>query len=721
MPAPRPTLRAVRSLARYLVMAPVVVGACLPTATRRLSPQDESDAGTPPAVVVDGGSKDSGDVPVAKPHALLGVDPQHGPFNGGTLTAIRGKGFAKNTRVWFGELEATDGLLVLDAERLQVPSPPADPGRVDVVVQNGDDESTRAKLEGGFTYDAFYLDPTSGPTAGGTVVTIHAESKLFDDSTVVTIDQAPCAIEQIASPTELTCRTPPGTPGAKPVKVTTGDDAPIDVLDAFSYVVSTNGYKGGLSGDKLDGQIDVLVLDDLAGEAVPGATVLAGTDAASALVTQTDSFGTASLASDELGAKATITVAKKCFQPQTFIDVPVQKLTVFLEPELSPACGDQGDIPAGGGVPGKSGSVSGELVWPYDGEVRMNGFGNVPAPNEDDVKRVAYVFRLGTKPTDRFSLPSAVSAITPDTPGTVGYGFYLSTPPGNFTLYALAGLETKDRVFTPYALGLTRGVAVGTNQTNSNVFIQVDLPLDHTLHVNAKGPTPTERGPDRLEAKLAIEVGSEGYVLLPNGLQSSLLPGPGTFDFVGIPPLTGSLTGTRYIATALAATGDAEGTPRSAVGLYATVTDTDPIGICDARQTPCMNAFVEVPTLVSPASSTVWNRTSLELTTEKGGPAPDVTVVDVSSGNNLVTWRIIAPGAPERLVLPDLLAVDPELGLVPGVLAIDVKQLVLPACDESAGTAATPTNCFTSYGALATSMLAKGYRAYAEDVFFASY
>lgn len=712
MPAPRPTLRAVRSLARYLVMAPVVVGACLPTATRRLSPQDESDAGTPPAVIVDGGGRDSGDVPVAKPHALLGVDPQHGPFNGGTLTAIRGKGFAKNTRVWFGDSEATDGLLVLDTERLQVPSPPADPGRVDVVVQNGDDESTRAKLEGGFTYDAFYLDPTSGPTAGGTVVTIHAEAKIFDDSTAVTIDQAPCEIEQIQSPTELTCRTPPGTPGAKPVKVTTGDEAPIDVLDAFSYVVSTNGYKGGLSGDKLDGQIDVLVLDDLAGQAVPGATVLAGTDAASALVTKTDSFGTASIASDELGSKATITVAKKCFQPQTFIDVPVQKLTVFLEPELSPACGDAGDIPAGGGVPGKSGSVSGELVWPYDGEVRQNGFGNVPAPNEDDVKRVAYVFRLGAKPTDRFSLPSAVSAITPDTPGTVGYGFYLSTPPGNFTLYALAGLETKDRVFTPYALGLTRGVAVGTNQTNSNVFIQVDLPLDHTLRVNAKGPQPTERGPDRLEAKLAIEVGSEGYVLLPNGLQSSLLPGSGTFDFVGIPPLTGSLTGTRYVATALAATGDAEGTPRSAVGLYATVTDAEPIGV---------DAFVEVPSLVSPASSTAWNRTSLEIKTEKGGPAPDVTVVDVSSGNNLVTWRVIAPGAPERIELPDLLAVDPELGLVPGVLAIDVKQLVFPACDESAGTASTPTNCFTSYGSLATSMLAKGYRAYAEDVFFASY
>jgi len=648
-------------------------------------------------MIVDGGG-DPVDVPTTKPHSLLSVDPPHGSFSGGTLTALRGTGFTKSTRVWFGKNETPSAdVLVLDAQRLQVTSPPGDAGAADVVVQNGDDESTRATLEGGFTYDDFYLDPASGPTAGGTIVTLHAQDSLFADDTEVEIDQAPCEIDQVLSPTELTCRTPPGTPGTKRVRVTTGKDEPVDVLDAFSYVVSTNGYQGGLSGDPLDGQIDVLVLDDVAGLAVPDATVLAGNDASSALVAHTDSFGTASIASAKLGSAVTITVAKKCFQPQTFVDVPVQKLTVFLEPELSPACGDPGTIPVGGGVPGKGASVSGELVWPYDGEVRTHTFSNVPAPGSDDVKQVAYVFRLGAKPTDRFSLPSAVSAITPQSTGEVGASFYLATTPGNFTLYALAGLETSDRVFTPYAFGLTRGVAVGTNQTNSNVYIQVDLPLDHTLRIDANGPKPTSRGPDRLTASLAVQVGSEGYVLLPNGSLSTLLPSDGSFNFVGIPPLTGSLTGTRYIATAIADTGAAGGTPRSAVGLFAATTDAAPIGV---------GAFVEVPELGSPASSTPWNRTSFDLAHEKGGPTPDLTLIDVSSGNDLVAWRIVAPGAPEHVEVPDLSAIDPDLALVTGPLAINVKLVTI---DDF------------SYTTLATAKLTRGWRAYAEDVFFATY
>jgi len=324
----------------------------------------------------------------------------------------------------------------------------------------------------------------------------------------------------------------------------------------------------------------------------------------------------------------------------------------------------------------------------------------VPAPVVSDVKQVSYVFRLSSRPTDKFSLPSAVSAITPDSMGDVGFDFYLATSPGNFTLYALAGLEDRSKspyVFTPYAMGLTRGVAVGSNQTRSDVFIQVDLPVDHTLRLDATGPQPTSRGPDRLEARLAIEVGSEGYVLLPNGLQSTLLPGEGTFNFVGIPPLTGSLTGTRYVATALAATGAAGGTPRSAVGLYAATTDTSPIGV---------GAFVEVPTLVAPASSMPWDRTSFALAHEKGGPPPDLTLIDVSSGNDLVAWRIVAPGAPERVEVPDLSAIDPELALISGPLAIGVKLVTI---DDF------------SYATLATAKLTRGYRAYAEDVFFASY
>jgi hypothetical protein len=695
----------VRLLARSLVVVSVVGVACLPTTTRRIPPEQD-DGGLPP-ILVDGGGAAPADAPMLKPHAVLGIDPPHGPFSGGTLTAIRGNGFASGARVWFGGNEvASELVLVLDPQRLQVTSPPGTPGSADVVVQNGDDTSTRSTLKGGFSYDDFYLDPATGPTAGGTLVTIHAESPIFDDGTNVEIDQSACAIEEIRSPTELTCRTPSGTPGSKRVEVTDAAGETLDVLDAFTYVIDNDGFQGGLSGDPIDGQVQVLVLDSAASDAIPGATVLAGKSAATAVVSQTDGFGTALVSSPDLDSTVTITVAKKCFQPQTFVDVPVDKLTVFLDPVLSPDCGDDGSIPVGGGTPGKGASVSGQLVWPLDGELKQKGFSNVPAPVSDDVKQVAYVFRLASKPTDSFSLPSAVSAVTPDSLADVGYEFYLSTSPGNFTLYALAGLEDRSHspyVFTPYAMGLTRGVAVEPNQTHSDVFINVDVPIDHALSVDASGPTPTPRGPDRIEADLAIQVGNEGYVLLPNGKLTSLLPPPGPFNFVGIPPLANSLTGARYVATARAVTGSAGGTPLSAVGLFATVTDDQTIGV---------GSFVELPVLASPASGGTWDRATFSLEHHAGGPEPDLTLVDVGSGNGLLTWRVIAPGAPDHIEVPDLSAVDPELALVSGPLAIDV---------HFAAVTADPTTPF-SYGQLTGVQLTpRGWRAYAEDVFFATY
>jgi hypothetical protein len=657
----------------------------------------------PPAVLVDGGDQTTGDAPKPTPHAVLGVDPPHGPFSGGTLTAIRGNGFSSKARVWFGDAEVpSDGVLVLDPQRMQVTSPPGTPGAADVTVQNGDDDSTSATLRGGFTYDDFYLDPATGPTAGGTLVTIHAEAPIFDEGTSIEIDQAPCAVEELHSPTELVCRTPPGTPGAKRVRATDSAGESIDVLEAFTYVVDSDGFRGGLAGDALSGQVQVLVLDSVFGDAVPGALVLAGSSAQSALTAHTDGFGTALITSSDLGSKVTVTVAKKCFQPQTYVDVPVEKLTVFLDPVLSPDCGAAGDIPTGGGgTPGRGASVSGQLVWPLDGELKMNGFGNVPPPGSDDVKQVAYVFRLGSKPTDKFSLPSSLSAVTPDSIADVGYSFFLATTPGNFTLYALAGLEDRSHtpyVFTPYAMGLTRGVAVGPDETHSDVFISIDVPVDHQLTLDATGPTPTSRGPDRIQASLAIQIGNEGYVLLPNGRLSSLLPTDGPFRFVGIPPLVGSLTGNRYVTTASAVTGDAGGTPLSSVGLFATLTSDTTVGV---------GAFVELPQLVSPASSAVWNRSSFGLKHAPGGPEPDLTLFDVASGNGLITWRIVAPGAPDHIDVPDLSAVDPDLALVGGPLAIDVHFATI---DDF------------SYGALASRDLeTRGWRAYAEDVFFASY
>jgi hypothetical protein len=132
------------------------------------------------------------------------------------------------------------------------------------------------------------------------------------------------------------------------------------------------------------------------------------------------------------------------------------------------------------------------------------------------------------------------------------------------------------------------------------------------------------------------------------------------------------------------------------VGLFASVTGLDPIGV---------GAFLELPRIDAPASSSLWSRTELELDREPGGPAPDLTVVDLATGAGLVSWRIVAEGAPERVRVPDISALG--FGLVEGPLTV---QVTLAAIDDF------------SYGNLKSrDLTTRGWRSYSRDVSFASY
>jgi len=578
-----------------------------------------------------------------------------------------------------------------------------------VTVQDGDDASTKALLSNGYTYDQFYADPASGPTSGGTLLTLKGDGTNWDSDTEVAVDDNPCVVVELLSPQELTCTTPPGTQGTKGIRLTGADGVEVSVPDAFTYGNSDNGFKGGLSGSTLDSTLRVLVLDNITGLALPAATVIVGSDLATADVLQTDKNGVAVDSKSGLGPTRTVTVARSCYQPQTFVDVPVDTVTAFLDPILSPVCGSAGQLPPSGGTGTFGASVSGQLVWPATAEFKRNGWLDVPQPKSSNEKLVAYVLRLASSATVPFVLPSASEAITPDSAGDRGYSFNTFGLPGNFTLYALAGIENRSLnppVFTAYQMGLVRGVSASAGQNKDNVFIQIDVDLDHALTLNLTAPTITTRGPDRIQASASIQVGSEGYASLPTGQISRILPLAGSLTFVGVPALVSSLLGTTYVATAKAVTGDAGGTPRSVVGLVSATTTSDPLQI---------DHFVEVPSLTAPPPNTVWDGVSLASTRVESGPAVDVVVYDIESAGGLISWKVVTPGTTKAFTIPDLAALPtapgtdgmPGPGASHGPLTITVS--------------AARINDFT-YGALTyRSLSERGWAAYATDVFYANY
>lgn len=678
-----------------------LAGSCVARPEGTFQKPTDDDGGPPGPILFDGSSDVKSELPPADPHAVLGVDPPHGPWNGGQTVMVRGNGFDSKARVWFGTVEIPSSDLVpVDAERIQVVVPPGSAGPVDVTAQNGDDTSTRRTLLGGYEYDSFYADPKSGPTSGGTLVKLYGQGTKWNDKVEVLVDFLPCTDVVVTSGTELQCKTPQSTPGTKPIRVATEDGVSVDVLDAFTYGDSDNGYKGGLSGGPLKGQLKVLALDGWTGTVLPGATAIAGDDLDKALVQKTDGAGVTVFQDAALGPKRTVTVAKKCYQPITFVDVPVDTVTVYLDPVLSPSCAEEGDPPPVGGTPALGAAITGQLVWKSSKEFETRAaWTNIPEPKGPDEKAVAYVFQLQSDPSYGFSLPNASDAVTPSAGGTIGYEYVISAQTGNLGIYALAGIENRAAsppYFKAYAMGLAKGISTAPGKVTSNVFINMDIPLDHAFKISMTGPKPTLKGPDRAKVSVSIRVNELGYALLPVGVQEKLLPITGPLSFVGVPPLIKGLASSQYVYTGRAVTGVGGTSPRSVVGLSATTSTAEVVSL---------DPFVEIPALTTPGQNGSWTGTDLGWSASPGGASVELTVVYAQSGGGLVTWVIAAPAGVSSTKLPNLAALGSELALLPGPITFSVNRAHITPFD---------------YGSLRYRQLdTRGWNAYASDIFHA--
>src|SRR3954470_21058600 len=130
---------------RVLGLVPVVaMAACIterPPLSARRVPDD--DAATAPPITVGPSADAATELGAIDPHALIGVDPSHGPFNGGQARVVRGNGFGNRLRVCFEAAEITSkDVIPIDPSRAQVVVPPGPAGRVDVKAQMGNDAST---------------------------------------------------------------------------------------------------------------------------------------------------------------------------------------------------------------------------------------------------------------------------------------------------------------------------------------------------------------------------------------------------------------------------------------------------------------------------------------------------------------------------------------------------------------------------------------------------
>jgi len=617
-------------------------------------------------------------------HAVLGVNPAHGPFRGGGLAVIRGNGFASDVRVWFGELEVPSAqVLATRADRVQVSVPPGTPGDVGITVQNGTDAASRRVLSAGYRYDAFFAQPETAPNAGGSIITLVGSGTSWTTDTEVLLDGATCDVVAVrgepGGAQELDCRTPAGSEGQKSISITTGT-ATDTLLGGLTYEPGAL-LRGGLSGEAISNELTVYVTAP-GGKPLPEAYVILGSDFDLARlgepgsgIRKTDAGGRAPF-TGEVSGPVTVTVAAHCYQPFSFVAVPVDTLRAELTPVASPDCGEA-QLPNFGGSPARPVTISGELVWSGGLEFQRAGWTNVPAAQRPEEQRAAYVFQPSGDPEGRFRLPRAESAVTLTSEGQAGYEFQLVTGAGSRTLYALAGVENRavdPPRFTAYALGMLRGIYADPGEVISGLAIAMDRTLDQALVLDLEAPATASRGPDRYDVSVAVMTPEQGFFVLPNLALDAPLPGAASLQLIGLPALVGNLEGAEYAVSVRAVTGLGGSLPQSVLPL---------INAREASQPIAVRGFVPVPTLTVGANPQgTWSR-ELNASWTAQGRNVDLVYYTISSGGGLITWSVAAPAAAGPVLLPDLSRL-PDADILPGNLEIMVSLAGLPDFDYAA-------------------------------------
>lgn len=169
--------------------------------------------------------------------SISSVGPNSGPAAGGTTVTISGSGFSQSAAVAFAGTPATSVLFV-SSTKLQVVTPAHASGTVSVTVTQSPHNQS-ATLAGGFTYATSTTlsisgaSPATGPTCGGTVVTIKGNG--FQAGAAVKFGGSQSTAVTVTSSTQINAMSPAGSSGTVSITVTDPNAVSASLSSGFTY------------------------------------------------------------------------------------------------------------------------------------------------------------------------------------------------------------------------------------------------------------------------------------------------------------------------------------------------------------------------------------------------------------------------------------------------------------------------------------------------------
>lgn len=622
-----------------------------------------------------GGDPDSGTPPPASGVLeIRAVEPDHGPFTGGTQAIVRGVSFPENSVVFF------DGHMVeplyqrwLDPTRILVITPAGDVGPADVTVEVGEDGvDGSVTLAGGFVYDSFYVDPGTGPELGGTSVTLYGQGTSFNASTTVLFGDA--ALEDIAivSENQITGTTPPGAEGPVDVTVTTATGI-LEVRDGFTYYPGVSLGEGGVGGGGIEESLHVTVVDYSSGAPILGAYVIVGADLTTPHQGTTDGAGKI-VFTGAFTPPVSLSARALDYESTTFVSFNAREAVIrliFLPPPTPgpPPPGILGAFIEGVIQFGNPSGIGGTNIWTW-----------VPEPATTTQSKCA---KAGATIPNLYAPnpnPGPGANVRYD-PGKTAWPYRLFVRPGTMAVYALAGIcdtASGTEVFTAYAMGIQRGVVAGpgdgiaAGQDPVRVDIVMEIPLDKTLDVTLVGVSPLGTSifgrPSRHFLAIGIDLGGDGIILrgdstvffASGGALQTVVPaqaalvGPALWDASYV--LVG---GAESFGTGPLTWPEAVDVNSDGANFYIPFTASIERGITNLSGPIVVDGFVGIPEFTSPTPySTIINR-HLEWIHE-GAPAPKLshlTLQEPGLFGDIPVWRMFVEGSTTEVDIPDLSAI----------------------------------------------------------------
>jgi hypothetical protein len=284
--------------------------------------------------------------------------PSTGPATGTTTVSLTGLFFSGTTAVRFGSIPAA--FTVLSDTQISAVAPPG-VGTVQITVTNNIGTSNQPVY---FTYIPVALPlvssvaPSSGPTDGGTQVTIGGTG--LAGATAVRFGSAPAASFTVLSDTQIKAVVPPGLAGPVPIVVTTPSGSSAESVHFYYSAAPVLATVSPPSGPSAGGNTVTLT-----GSAFTGATAVRfGATAAASVTVLSDTKLTAVAPPGTGTAAVTVVTAAGVSNQLPYVYVAAPTLTAVV-PDIGPASGGQSVTLTGTGLTQATAVTFGAIAAPY--------------------------------------------------------------------------------------------------------------------------------------------------------------------------------------------------------------------------------------------------------------------------------------------------------------------------------------------------------------------